>query len=146
MLLTQISITFMSGPRDGDTLTFPLDPTTSDISIVLTIGRREDTDVCLHYDSQASRLHAHLSYDGEQFWIEDTGSRNGTFLSTNERIPDNEKVVLEPGALFRVGKTWLRLDPLPSDVTAPAETIEPLTDAAEDEDDSSAIEDDDNED
>ena len=133
MLLSQISITFMSGPRDGDTLTFPVQNDTDAPPLVLTIGRREDTDVCLHYDSQVSRLHVHLTFDGEHFWIEDTGSRNGTFLAGDERIPDQERVEIEPGLLFRVGKTWLRLDPLPSDVTAPAEPIEPYSN---DDDDS----------
>lgn len=125
MLLSKVSITFMSGPRDGDTLSFPVVNADDALLLVLTIGRREDTDVCLHYDSQVSRLHVHLTFDGQHFWIEDTGSRNGTFLSGGDRIPGQEKVEIEPGALFRVGKTWLRLDPLPSDVTAPAEPLEP---------------------
>lgn len=128
MLLTQISITFMSGPRDGDTMTFSLDPDTFEAPFILTIGRREDTDVILHYDNQVSRLHVNLTYDGNGFWIEDTGSRNGTFLANNDRIPENQKVKIEAGELFRVGKTWLRLDPLPSDVTAPAEPVDPLSD------------------
>lgn len=123
-MLKQISITFMSGPKDGDCLAFDIPEDSSDQSLVLTIGRREDMDICLNYDSQVSRLHAHLSYDGEKFWIEDTGSRNGTFLDEN-RLEAEEPVSIEADTMFRVGRTWLRLDPLPSDVTAPAEPIHP---------------------
>ena len=81
-------------------------------------------DSCLNDDCQGSRLHAHRSYDGEKFWIEDTGSRNGTFLN-DDRLNAEEPVPIDADTMFRVGRTWLRLDPLPSDVTAPAEPIHP---------------------
>jgi pSer/pThr/pTyr-binding forkhead associated (FHA) protein len=123
-MLRQLSLTFMSGPRDGQLLTFPLPADLPKTLLVLTIGRRDGLDVSLPYDSQVSRLHAHLVYDGEQFWLEDTGSRNGTFIGET-RIPDGDRMQLEPGALFRIGRTWLRLDPLPTDVTAPAEPVDP---------------------
>lgn len=126
MKIRQLSITHMSGPRDGDTLTFSVDPENLNVPLVLTIGRHDDTDIYLHFDSQVSRLHAHLAYDGKQFWIEDMGSRNGTYLTDNEKIEPNEKIYIDPGDLFRVGKTWLRLDPMPSDVTAPAEPLDPI--------------------
>ncbi len=114
----------MSGPRDGDTLAF-------DVSLspplVLTIGRREDTDVDLSYDNQVSRLHAHLGYDGESFWLEDMDSRNGTFVD-GERLEPNQKKMIEPGRLFKIGRTWLRLDPVPGDVTSPVPPIDPSSD------------------
>ncbi|NDJ84774.1 MAG: FHA domain-containing protein [Chloroflexi bacterium] len=121
----QVSITFMNGPRDGDTLAFDISEEDLETPLVLTIGRRDDADICLNYDSQVSRLHVHVGFDGEDFWLEDTGSRNGTFVG-DTRIPEAESYAIEPGTLFRVGRTWLRLDPLPSDVTAPAE---PITDS-----------------
>lgn len=136
-MLQQISITFMSGPRDGDTLTFDVPEGVDAVPLVLTIGRREDSDICLNYDSQASRLHAHLSYDGEDFWLSDQGSRNGTFIG-DEQLEESGSKDIEPDTLFRVGRTWLRLDPMPSDITAPADPIiieEDLEDDDNDEDD-----------
>ncbi len=129
MVLRQISITFMSGPRDGDIQTFEIDFERLSPPLVITIGRREDMDIQLHFDSQASRLHAHLGYDGTSFWLEDVESRNGVYLQDDQRII--ERTAIDPGALFRVGKTWLRLDPLPSDITSPADPVLPLPHANE---------------
>lgn len=104
-----IMIGLMSGPQDGALLSFEtlLD---SDKPVEITIGRREGCDVCLNYDSQVSREHAILSYDGDHFWLEDTGSTNGTFIG-EERITG--RVEIQPGALFRVGRTWMRIEPAP---------------------------------
>jgi hypothetical protein len=109
-MFRQITITLMSGPRDGSLLAFPLAGDFPATPLVLTIGRREGLDISLEYDSQVSRLHAHLIFDGEQFWLEDTGSRNGTFIG-DERLPANERHALTPDGLFRIGRTWMRLDP-----------------------------------
>jgi len=106
----QIIISLMSGPKDGDMLTFEtlLD---SDEATDLSIGRREGCDICLNYDSQVSREHAVLSYDGQRFWLEDTRSTNGTFIG-DEKLEGRSEV--EPGQLFRVGRTWLRVEPVTS--------------------------------
>lgn len=120
----QISITFMSGPKDGDVLIFDVPENIYLEPLILSIGRREDLDICLDFDNQVSRLHANLGFDGSEFWLEDVDSRNGTFLH-DERLSANEKNQIEAGTLFKVGRTWLRLDPLPSDMTAPADTISP---------------------
>jgi pSer/pThr/pTyr-binding forkhead associated (FHA) protein len=104
----EIVIALMSGPKDGTVLAFEtlLD---SDKPTEISIGRREGCDVCLNYDSQVSREHALVTFDGEQFWLEDTGSTNGTFID-EEKITG--RVAIEPGQLFRVGRTWLRVDPM----------------------------------
>lgn len=123
-MLEQITVTLMSGPKDGENLVFPVSGNPKTNPLVLTIGRRDGLDICLNYDSQVSRLHAHLGYNGEHFWIEDTDSRNGTFLD-GERISRTERTYIDPGTIFRVGRTWIRLDPLPSDITAASEAIDP---------------------
>lgn len=120
LILEKISTTLMSGPRDGEILVFPVNHPTPDQPLVLTIGRRDGSDIRLNYDSQVSRLHAHLGYNGDFFWLEDMGSRNGTFID-EERLAEGDRVKIHAGTLFRVGRTWLRLDPLPNDVTASAE-------------------------
>ena len=76
--------------------------------LFLLIGRREGCDVCLNYDSQVSREHAMISYDGEHFWLEDTNSTSGSFLG-DEKISDRDEV--QHGELFRVGRTWMRIEP-----------------------------------
>lgn len=124
---SEISITFMSGPFDGRTLSFE-QPEAGEEKVLL-IGRREGCDIHLHFDSQASRIHARLgilaipvtaSESVENpymlgFWLEDGNSRNGTFLE-RDKNPIKGRVSLRPGVLFRVGRTWLRLDvPLSSE-------------------------------
>ncbi len=106
--MDEIVIALMSGPQDGAVLTFETllnsgEPTE------ITIGRREGCDISLSYDSQVSREHAMLIYDGEQFWLEDTKSTNGTFIG-EEKITERTEVF--PGQLFRVGRTWLRIEPM----------------------------------
>ncbi len=102
--MPQIAIEVMSGPRDGDVLHMDAAE-----GMVLIIGRREDSDICLNYDNQVSREHASIVYDGKRFWLEDLRSTNGTFVG-DMRI--TERVELRPGQLFRVGRTWLRLEPV----------------------------------
>lgn len=116
-----ISITFMSGPDDGKTLFFEQPET--DEELVLTVGRREGCDLYLPYDHQASRLHARLGCTTSAlansetmqepfiltFWLEDAQSRNGTFTEHDPQ-PLRKRISLRPGSLFRVGRTWLRLD------------------------------------
>lgn len=105
----RIMLTYMNGPNDGKTMTW--DVLAAQKELVVTIGRREGCDVVLDYDSQVSRLHARVIYNvgTRLFFLEDAGSRNGTFLG-EDRL--KERIALPSGALFRVGRTWLKVDPL----------------------------------
>ena len=104
----RITVTLMSGPQDGKTLEW--DRPEDDSEMVLTIGRREGCDISLDYDTQVSRIHARLVYSplNQRFYLEDAGSRNGTFVGSARLT---ERATLEPGTLFRVGRTWMRVDP-----------------------------------
>jgi len=104
----KVSVTYMSGPHDGKTL-YWLQPQDKNV-FVLTIGRREGCDIHLTYDTQVSREHARIIYESTlgSFFLEDTGSRNGTFVG-DERLAD--RCAIKPGELFRVGRTWFRIDP-----------------------------------
>lgn len=106
-----ISITFMSGPWDGKTITW--ESPTEDNERILTIGRREGCDIILDFDSQVSRVHARVVYETHNglFYLEDADSRNGTFLA-GDRVKG--RVALPQGELFRVGRTWMRIDSPPS--------------------------------
>jgi len=117
----KISVTYMSGPHDGKILRFDQPEIGEDV--IITIGRREGCDVHLPQDNQVSRLHARLgcatmpvsSSDSVtnpfilSFWLEDGGSRNGTFIE-KDKDPIKGRSNLRPGSLFRIGRTWLRLD------------------------------------
>lgn len=121
MMNRELSITFMSGPLDGKTLRFE-QPEPGE-TLVLNIGRRDGCDIHLPYDNQVSRLHAQVGIIASpvtatesvtepyvlNFWLEDKGSRNGTFVE-REKMPLKTRTSLRPGALFRIGRTWLRLD------------------------------------
>jgi pSer/pThr/pTyr-binding forkhead associated (FHA) protein len=106
--MDEIVVALMSGPKDGDVITINTLLDSGD-TVEMTIGRREGCDVCLSYDSQVSREHARLTYDGDTFWLEDLGSTNGSYI---EDIRIDERTELEAGQLFRIGRTWLRVEPL----------------------------------
>lgn len=111
----------MSGPLDGKTLRF--DQPDIGGELVLNIGRREGCDIHLPSDNQVSRVHARLGCLSSpvtasdsvsepfilSFWLEDMRSRNGTFIE-REKDPLRGRTSLRPGMLFRIGRTWLRLD------------------------------------
>jgi pSer/pThr/pTyr-binding forkhead associated (FHA) protein len=117
----RISITYMSGPLDGKTLRFR-QPDTGD-EMILEVGRRDGCHLHMPFDNQVSRLHARIGCTVTpitatesvtdpfvlSFWLEDMGSRNGTFLE-RDKTPIRGRASLRPGALFRIGRTWLRLD------------------------------------
>ncbi len=117
----EISITYMSGPRDGATMDF--DQPKIGEERIISIGRREGCDIHLPFDNQVSRVHARLGCTSKhvsstesitspyllQFWLEDGGSRNGTYIEKNPE-PITGRVNLRPGSLFRIGRTWMRLD------------------------------------
>ncbi len=118
----QITLTYMSGPFDGKPIKF--DAPNVGEQLVIVIGRRDTCDINLHYDNQVSRAHARVICSARPvtnigttigtgyiltFWLEDAGSRNGTFIE-KERNPIRERVSLRPGMLFRVGRTWLRVE------------------------------------
>lgn len=79
----------------------------------LTIGRQEENDICLKYDTFLSRRHGALHWRDNRWWLEDRNSRNGTFLEDDddffEEVQVEGEVPIEQGKLFKVGKTWLRI-------------------------------------
>lgn len=63
-----------------------------------TIGRRPEHDLTIPHDS-VSRDHARITYSDGRFWIEDLGSRTGTFVE-GQRI---HRVALFQSAAIRIG-------------------------------------------
>src|SRR5262245_24650635 len=103
---TAIELVIMSGPDDGTTLSLSA-PKQGDAYI---IGRKDDCDVVLQYDSQVSRQHASLHNNEGKWYVLDLSSRNGTYVG-KQKI--DGLVALEPGQMFRVGRTWMRLKSQP---------------------------------
>lgn len=76
-----------------------------DIRNELTIGRREENNIALAWDTGVSRLHAQLARVGRDWTIVDDGlSQNGTFVN-EARIVGRRR--LRSGDLIRVGSTVL---------------------------------------
>ena len=92
-LVVEDSKIFTAGTR------FPINKETT------TIGRSSASDIDLVNDDTASRVHAQLTRHGEQLYVEDMGSTNGTYVN-GERI--SSVVPLGLGDELRVGITSLR--------------------------------------
>jgi hypothetical protein len=75
---------------------------TFDLDEELTIGRSPGCGVPTSYDVYSSTLHARLYRRGDQLWVEDLQSTNGTFVNS-ERIAKPVRVVR--GDLLQVGGT-----------------------------------------
>ncbi|MDF0529374.1 FHA domain-containing protein [Tsukamurella sp. 8F] len=71
------------------------------------IGRADDSTLVLT-DDYASTRHARLSRDGDDWFVEDLGSTNGTYLDRN-KVTTPTRVPL--GTPVRVGKTVIELRP-----------------------------------
>ncbi len=95
-----LTVTFMSGAEDGRQVQVS-GPT-------LSIGREEHNDIIVPFDSRVSRRHARIELDGDQLCITDLNSRNGTYLEDGTRVI--ETIPIPFGTLFRLGRTWLKID------------------------------------
>ena len=105
----------MSGVEDGTTI--DLNPKTDGImrdnDWILTIGRKDDNDVCLRNDTFVSRYHAKLILRDGNWWLEDIRSTNGSFIEDEvdklNEVRFEGTISLKNGQLFRLGRTWLRI-------------------------------------
>lgn len=87
----------------------------------LTIGRDEASDIVIP-DRQVSRAHARISASAEGFWLEDLGSKNGTYLNeqlingTHELHEGDEfRIAFAQTFLFLSADTTLPLSELPEE-------------------------------
>lgn len=112
-----LDIMVMSGVDDGSLIHFQTDSDgrLGEDNWTLSIGRREENDLCLRNDTFVSRQHANLHWKDARWWLEDCNSTNGTFTESFDQFFEDTRVKgivpLEVGQLFRVGRTWLRLQP-----------------------------------
>jgi S1-C subfamily serine protease len=72
----------------------------------LRLGRAADNDVVLA-DEEVSRHHAVIRWQDDRPWIEDNGSRNGTFV---DEVRVTGAQPLHPGQVIRLGRTRLQVE------------------------------------
>lgn len=72
----------------------------------VTIGRAEDSVICLKDDVYVSTHHAEIYFADGLCWLRDAGSRNGTMKNSQ---PVSEDVMLEPGDVITIGRTRFEL-------------------------------------
>lgn len=105
----------MSGVDDGTTMELyaDADGQVDGEQWRLSIGRRDTNDICLRNDTFVSRQHAYIYRQDDQWWLEDMNSTNGTFIEDYQDIFSDQRVQeiipIDLGQLFRVGRTWLRI-------------------------------------
>lgn len=60
-------------------------------------------------EAKVSRRHARIVFQNGQFFIEDLGSTNGTFVNRGRRLLPGHRQILQNGDEIIVGKTFLKL-------------------------------------
>ncbi|MDT5296230.1 MAG: phosphoserine phosphatase RsbU/P [Acidobacteriota bacterium] len=86
----------------------------------ITIGRSARNDVCVP-DPFASRVHAEVRREGDQYLLQDLGSANGTYYN-GSRL--DQTVVLTHGGRIQIGETEIVFKDRETGRTLPSTTIE----------------------
>ena len=110
----ELNLTIMSGIEDGTLLEYNIARGDGEVNHdrwTLTIGRRDENDICLRNDTYISRHHANLHWENGGWHLEDCNSTNGTFISDPNDffndLPVKTSAEIKAGQLFCVGRTWL---------------------------------------
>lgn len=94
-----------SVPLRVEVLGGPMDGLRSRVSArSLHMGRTTENDLSLVLDASVSGRHARLVREGGHYWLEDMGSRNGTYIG-DRRIEG--RILVSSGTTFQVGRTRL---------------------------------------
>ena len=106
---TILTITQLSGPRDGETIEVGATGSPPEV----TLGRQASCTIPLPYDSEVSRRHGRLFRQDQGWWLEDLKSSNGTFIGefqNQQRV--TVAVRIDEGTVFRVGVSRFRINAL----------------------------------
>lgn len=93
---------------------------TVDITDNFSIGRAQDAGLFIP-DPQVSRRHTLITLSGEECWIEDAGSHNGTFVND---IKVERKRLLRNGDIIRIGNSRVEVSGLAHDTSRHSIRIE----------------------
>src|SRR5215831_19587928 len=66
----------------------------------LAVGRSSSAELCFPEDAGLSRQHFAIESQGEEWTVQDLGSKNGTFVNS---IPLKAKLILKPGDRITAG-------------------------------------------
>ena len=91
---THVAVT--EGPNAGQT---------ADLGAPILIGRGTDAAIRLD-DDYVSTRHARIAASGDQWFVEDLGSTNGTYVGT---VRITQPTTISLGTKIRIGKTILEL-------------------------------------
>src|ERR1700756_5180548 len=97
---------------DGQTKTVPL------TGERLSIGRSSAAELCFPEDAGLSRQHFAFENEGEDWTVQDLGSKNGTFVNN---IPLKARLILRPGDRITAGH--LVIVYAPQDASSPAGVV-----------------------
>jgi len=90
----------VGGPEEGRS--FDLDPAG------ITLGRHPSNSIVVNWDASISRQHARLTCRAGLFWLEDLGSKRGTFASLpggpERQLLPNQPTLLLEGMMVRLGR------------------------------------------
>ncbi len=110
----KIQIEMMSGVEDGlliERTTAAGDGEVEENRWTLSIGRMDSCSIRLSTDTLVSRVHAHLTFRDNRWWLIDADSRNGSFIHSVDSffndIRVREPVPLDVDTWFRIGRTWM---------------------------------------
>lgn len=115
-----LSLTFMSGSRDGEVV--QLDTAGSPPSI--SIGRVAPCELLITDDPDLSRRHTRIFWNGSSWMLEDLNSSNGTFIGEFQAARRlSGASAIKEGEIFRAGLTRLRLGGAKKDQVAVAGAV-----------------------
>jgi pSer/pThr/pTyr-binding forkhead associated (FHA) protein len=72
------------------------------------IGRDPNCDVVIGYE-RASRRHTRITFDGQNYYVTDLNSTNGTYLGRNRLAPDTPEL-WTPNVPIRIGDLYFHLE------------------------------------
>ena len=90
-------VAVISGASAGTTVSLDSAP--------IVIGRGADSQIVLD-DDYVSTRHARIAVSGDQWFVEDLGSTNGTYIGS---VRINQPTAISLGTQVRIGKTLLEL-------------------------------------
>ena len=94
--MSHATLLILNGPNRG--VRYELSPDDRNIVIGRSVGTRIRVD-----DTEVSRQHARIAFDGQNFSLHDLGSANGTYVNGHVR----SETILRSGDTIRVGTTRL---------------------------------------